>query len=114
MAKKRKTVKERVIDRLNKGFGLNIPYEAEWLTHQATGYWVRSQGAFSWYFCGEHVPVYAWDIGACVSATKALTWDRWIISPNKEIFLYNEKDPAKERMYIEDGYKIEKIDNNGQ
>lgn len=113
MAKKRKTVKERVIDRLNKGFGLNIPYDVHWYTHQATGMWVRSQGAFSWYFSDLKLPPHINGVGACVSATEALTWDRWIISPDNEIFLYYEKDPAKDRMYIEDGYKIENIDSNG-
>lgn len=49
------TVKEKIIKRLNKGFGFDIPLDAKWKTHEAKGYFIRSQGAFSWYFADERI-----------------------------------------------------------
>lgn len=107
---KRKTVKERVIDRLNKGFGLNIPYDAKWYTHQATGYWARSKGAFSWYFSDIELPPVVNGIGSCDSATKVLSWKRWFIGEDKEIFPYFENDEDLKKFVSANGYAVEKID----
>jgi hypothetical protein len=42
-----KTVKDKIIERLNKGFDFSIPIDAKWTTHQRA---FRSDGAQSWYF----------------------------------------------------------------
>lgn len=113
MKKKRKTVKDRVIDRLNKGFGLNIPYDVKWYTHQATGMWVRSQGAFSWYLSDLKLSPWVNGVGSCISATECLRWERWFIGVNKEIFPYLENDEELKEYVSQMGYRVENIDSNG-
>lgn len=104
---KRKTVKERIIDRLKKGFGYDIPYDVEWRTHQATGHWVRSQGAWSWYFNDIRLPLNINDIGSSFSATTVLSWKRWVIMGDGEIMEYSEN----ERKYYEAmSYDIEEVE----
>ena len=82
------TVKEKIINRLNKGFGFDIPLDAEWKTHEAKGYFARSQGAFSWYFTDMRISLDKL-VGSCSSATECLKWKRWIIvKSEREIFEY--------------------------
>lgn len=64
------SIKEKIIKRLNEGFGFNIPNNAPYCHHQATFY---ADGRFSWSISnGAH------DIGCTSSMTEALTWDRWV------------------------------------
>ena len=81
------TVKEKIINRLNKGFGFNIPLDATWKTHDARGYY-RSAGAQSWYFTDSRIPLQNL-VGSADSATECLKWKRWIIDKSeREIFEY--------------------------
>ena len=91
-----KTIKQRVIDRL-RGFDIEIPYDADWVTHESRG--SLNPDAFSWYFVGYG------NIGSSFAATKCLKWKRWVIIDN-EICEYDER--------MDDQYKswsciIEKI-----
>lgn len=76
-----KTIKQRIIDRLRRGFGIYIPYDADWVTHESRSSF--NPNSFSWYFV-EHC-----NIGSSVSATECLKWKRWVILDN-EICEYNE------------------------
>ena len=81
------TTKEKIIKRLNKGFGFDIPIDASWKTHDARGYY-RSAGAQSWYFTDHRVPLHEL-VGSAASATECLKWKRWIIvKSEREIFEY--------------------------
>lgn len=86
------TVKEKIINRLNKGFNgrYNIPYDARWKTNQARGMWVRSQGAQSWYFSDLKLHPHEL-VGSQYPATECLKWRRWLIDlSEREIFEYIE------------------------
>ena len=95
-----KSVKERIIERLNKGFGFSIPIDADWTTHQRA---FRADGAQSWYFTDVRIKK-GQDVGACSPATECLKWKRWYISPSKEIDQYIES----EHRYYEN-CRIEKV-----
>jgi len=86
------TVKERIIKRLNEGFGgrYNIPNDANWKTNQAHGMWQRSQGAHSWYFSDLRLFPHEL-VGSQAPASECLKWKRWIISKDdREIYEYIE------------------------
>ena len=79
------TIKERIVKRLNKGFGFSIPSDANWHTHEKT---FRNCGGMSWYFCDLRIAPQE-NVGCAVPATEALKWDRWLISKeDREIFEY--------------------------
>ena len=97
------TVKEKIIKRLNKGFGLDIPLDAQWKTHDARGYY-RSAGAHSWYFVDTRLPLHH-QFGSAYSATECLKWKRWLIDMSElEIFEYVEGVTTydKERDLLEE------------
>ena len=50
------TQKEKLIRRINKAFGFNIPLDAVWKTHQGRGCW-GGMGAHKWYFCDIRLPL---------------------------------------------------------
>ena len=96
-----KTVKDKIIERLNKGFGFSIPIDAKWTTHQRA---FRSDGAQSWYFNDVRIPIKQ-DVGACSPATECLKWKRWYITSDKEICEYSE---SYHSFYEGEGWRIEK------
>ena len=96
----RKTIKDKIIERLNKGFGFSIPIDAEWTTHQRA---FRSEGSQKWYFIDVRIPIKQ-GVGSCATATECLKWKRWYIS-SKEICEYDE---SKHSFYVEEGFRIEK------
>ena len=77
-----KSLRQKIIERLNKGFGLKIPEDTPWFTHMN-----RRSDAFSWWLDG---------FGSCESATKVMKWKRWVAidsgNGEMEICEYNEKD----------------------
>ena len=93
------SIKEKIIRRLNEGFGFSIPLDATWVTHQKS---FVDCGGFSWYFDDIRL---SYLVGACVSATECLRYKKWAICLSSgEIFEFAES----ERKYYEDnGYLIE-------
>lgn len=80
------TTKERVIKRLNKGFGFDIPLDAKWHTHERA---FRDCGGMSWYFTDirlSHIE----NCGSADSATECLRWKKWYITDDAEIFEFFE------------------------
>lgn len=77
------TTKEKIIKRLNNGFGYNIPNDAPYCHHQAT---FCGDGRFSWSIsAGAH------DIGSTASMKECLSWERWVLDMELgEIFEYYE------------------------
>lgn len=95
------TTKEKIINRLNKGFGFNIPKDAKWLTHQRA---YRECGGLSWYF--SDVRLNGWEnCGASESATECLSWERWCINKYAEIYPFTEdmRDSVKDGRYLIEG-----------
>lgn len=76
------TTKERIIKRLNKGFGLTIPMDAPCNHH------LGALAEWSWSISnGVH------DIGCINSMTDVLKWKRWMIDTSlRELFYCSEKD----------------------
>ena len=84
------TLKERVIKRLNKGFGLSLTMETTWLTRLRNG-------------CAHGC---SWKIGKfCCDepASEAIKWDRWVIADGEII----EYFPNMHDTYISREYLIE-------
>jgi len=95
-----KTVKDKIITRLNKGFGFEIPCDARWHTHERA---FRDAGGMSWYFCDNRLS-HRENCGASVSATEVLQWKKWVIDEDAEIFEYFEYE---RNYYINNGCWIE-------
>lgn len=84
--------KEKIIKRLNEGFGFEIPYDTPWMHHQKERY---GGGTFSWSVAKGPI-----DIGSVCSMTECLKWERWIYSKSlHEIF---EFIPNREEEYLKD------------
>lgn len=99
------TLKEKLIKRLNTGFGYNIPLDAKWKTNQAHGNYI-GMGAHSWYFCDVNLPL-NYNVGSCSNVKECLKWKRWVIEPKyMEICEYFENN---EQLYKTYGYLIENI-----
>lgn len=99
------TLKEKLIIRLNSGFGYNIPLDAKWKTNQAHGNYV-GMGAHSWYFCDTSIP-HQYNVGSCSNVKECLKWNRWVIEPKDlEICEYNESLLS---MYNAYDYIIEEL-----
>ena len=81
------TKKEKIISRLNKGFGFDFPMDVNIKTHQGREH--RSEGSHSWYIADIR---YAFNNFGCAdSMTTCLKWKRWLISKDlNEIFEYAE------------------------
>ena len=94
-------VKERIIKRLNEGFGFNIPQDANWLTHERA---FKDCGGLSWYFTDTRCSRLE-NCGSAESATETLKWKKWVINTeDAEIFEFFEHN----RKYCEaNGYLIE-------
>ena len=100
------TVKERVIKRLNKGFGFNIPQDANWHTHECA---FRDCGGLSWYFSDSRLS-HLQNCGAATAATECLKWKIWVINvEDAEIFEFFEN---QRKYYENNGYLIEGEDSN--
>lgn len=100
------TVRERIIKRLNKGFGLDIPMDAAWKTHDANSGWAQANGAHSWYFVDVRIPL-QYHVGSQNPASECLKWKRWIIDKSeREIFQYIEGVTSYDKDYD----LLEKID----
>lgn len=88
------SVKEKIIKRLNEGFGFNIPQDANWHTHERV---FRDCGGLSWYFTDircSHLE----NCGSAESATETLKWKKWAINTeDAEIFEFFEHN----RKYCE-------------
>ena len=66
------TSKEKIIKRLNDGFGMKIPNNVPYCHHQAT---FCADGRWSWSISnGSH------DIGSTASMKECLSWERWVLS----------------------------------
>ena len=98
-------VKERIIKRLNKGFGFDIPQDANWNTHERA---FRDCGGMSWYFSDTRIG-YLQNCGCAEPASECLKWKKWCIdTENSEIFEFFEHM----RRYCESNeYLIEGEDN---
>lgn len=95
------TVKERIIKRLNKGFGFDIPLDAHWHTHERA---FRDCGGMSWYFSDLRLG-HLENCGAADTASECLKWKKWCIDTEEaEIFEFFEH--LRERCMSE-GYLIE-------
>lgn len=94
------TLKEKLIKRLNKGFGFNIPNDAAWHTHER-GF--RDCGGRSWYFSDSRLS-HLQNCGSAVSVTETLKWKKWFIGIDAEIFEFSEY--LRKRCEYE-GYLIE-------
>lgn len=100
------TVKERVIKRLNKGFGFNIPQDARWHTHER-GF--RANGGLSWYFTDIRLG-HLQNCGSMSPATECLKWEKWCINPDDaEIFEFFEcnRELCEARDYLIEGNTYE-------
>lgn len=99
------TTKEKIIRRLNKGFGFNIPIDANWKTHERA---FRNIGGLSWYISDIRC-MYS-NYGAAVSATETLKWKRWVIDrEDHEICEYFEH---QRKFYEAYDFLIETTDDN--
>lgn len=97
----RKTLREQIIERLNNGFGYNLPPDVKIKHHK--GRMNRNFGGFSWYVYDIRVP---FEVGSCCTMSECLKWKRWVIEiHDEEIYEYFENN-----MY-EDNYYIENEDN---
>jgi hypothetical protein len=70
----RKSVKNRLIDKLNKQFSLNIPYNYEARTHQRK---YADSGGHNWYFNGDDLSINAY--GSCLTMTELLKYDKYTL-----------------------------------
>lgn len=88
------TLKERIINRLNQGFGYSIPSNAPYCHHQAT---FCQDGRWSWSISlGSH------DIGSAHSMKECLSWKKWCIDLDLfEIFEYHDNIKPNFYMLIE-------------
>ena len=76
------TTKEKIIRRLNKGFGFDIPINAPCFHHLATFY--NADGRFSWVISNGSI-----DVGSTSSMKECLSWKRWVYNKKlNEIFEY--------------------------
>lgn len=81
------TTKERVIKRLNKGFGFDIPLDAHWHTHERA---FRDCGGMSWYFSDLRLG-HLQNCGCAEPASECLKWKKWCIDvENAEIYEFFE------------------------
>jgi len=71
------TLREKIIKRLNKTCGYDIPLDTKWTCRQRK---YRSAGGFSW--CLLDIA----GTGSCEPASEVLKWKRWVISKDGEIF----------------------------
>ena len=82
------TTKEKIINRLNKGFGFSIPLDAPCTHHQKERY---GGGTWSWSVKKGSV-----DVGSQYSMTECLKWNRWIYDQDMhEIFEYVPSDAKR-------------------
>ena len=87
------TVKEKLIKRLKKGFGIVYPADINWVNRM--GHWSS--------------PGISWQLGRikCYeSATIALTWNRWVLADDSELIEYLS---CNEETYKSNGWKIENL-----
>ena len=76
------TTKEKIVSRLNRAFGLNIPLGCPCYHHGGRGMFT---GGFSW-----SVSSGCLDVGSSYAMTKCLRWKRWIYDMDmNEIFEYD-------------------------
>lgn len=88
------SLKERIINRLNKGFGYNIPPTAPCCHHQAT---FCRDGRWSW-----SISIGVHDIGSTHPMKECLSWKRWFIDIELwEIFEYHDNIQQDSYMLIE-------------
>lgn len=90
------TNKQKVINRLNKGFGLSLRDDCVWLTHLRNGCGYGASWQIHKYTCDDPVG-------------EALKWDRWVLSEgmdscHREIIEYV---PSMHDEYISMGWIIE-------
>ena len=58
------SAKEKIIKRINDGFGFNIPLDAKFRTHQAMSRMAKEYASQSWFIMDEHVP-FDLQLGCC-------------------------------------------------
>lgn len=81
------TPKERIIKRLNKGFGFNIPLDAKWCTHERA---FRDCGGFSWYFSDLRLS-HLQNCGSSEPVSEVLKWEKLYIDVEEaEIYQFFE------------------------
>lgn len=91
------TIREKIIKRLNDGFGYNLPPDVKIKHHK--GRMTRNLVGFSWYVYDTRVP---FEVGSCCTMKECLKWKKWVIeSYDEEIFEYNEKTMYEDTDYIE-------------
>lgn len=90
-------LRDKIIKRLNKGFGYNFPPDVKIKHHK--GRMNRNFEGFSWYVFDIRTP---FEVGSCCAMTECLKWEKWVIETHdQEIFEYNEKALYEDSDYIE-------------
>lgn len=85
------TTREKIIKRLNAGFGLSIPVDTTWVCRQRK---YRDVGGFSW--CLNYVE----NIGSSEPASTVLRWRKWAYNiETGEIFEYFESNKDFYKQY---------------
>jgi hypothetical protein len=81
------TQKQKIIDRINKQFNLNIPLDYPIRTHQRK---FADSGEYNWYLNGNDIEYNRY--GGCISITKLLKWkgDFTVCEENNFIELIDE------------------------
>ena len=81
------TQKQKIIDRINKQFNLNIPLDYPIRTHQIK---FADSGGYNWYLNGNDIEYNRY--GGCISITKLLKWkgDFTVCEENNFIELIDE------------------------
>ena len=86
------TIKERIIKRLNRGFGFDIPLDARWHTHERA---FRDCGGMSWYFSDTRLG-HLQNCGSSDTASECLKWKKWYID-TEEAEIYEFFEHLRER-----------------
>ncbi len=66
------SVKNKLINKLNEQFGLNIPYDYEARTHQRK---YADSGGHNWYFNGDDSMINRY--GSCLTMTELLNYNKY-------------------------------------
>lgn len=84
------TLKQKIINRLNKGFGFSLTDTCAWLTRQRNGYGYGASWQIHKFTCEE-------------PAGEAVKWDRWVLADGEII----EYVPSQHEDYVARGWLIE-------
>lgn len=89
------SLREKIIRRLNKTCGYDIPIDTQWTCRQRK---YRPCGGFSWSLHNLE------GTGSCEPASKVLRWKRWVISIEGEIFEWCPQYVHRDGDFVEENY----------